>query len=116
MGRTRRQDRQPHLRTVARADAREDRLRRDQGAIEALTVTLSAEVGHKDITVNAVNPGPTNTGWMTEELKRELASRFPTGRVGEPEDAARLVVFLAGNEAAWITGQIIHSEGSFLRG
>jgi 3-oxoacyl-[acyl-carrier protein] reductase len=53
---------------------------------------------------------------MTEELKRELASRFPTGRVGEPEDAARLVVFLAGNEAAWITGQIIHSEGSFLRG
>jgi 3-oxoacyl-[acyl-carrier protein] reductase len=53
---------------------------------------------------------------MTEELKRELASRFPTGRLGEPEDAARLVVFLAGNEASWITGQIIHSEGSFLRG
>jgi 3-oxoacyl-[acyl-carrier protein] reductase len=87
-----------------------------KGAIEALTVTLSAEVGHKGITVNAVNPGPTNTGWMTEELKRELASRFPTGRVGEPEDAARLVVFLAGDEASWITGQIIHSEGGFLRG
>ena len=87
-----------------------------KGAIEALTVTLSAEVGHKGITVNAVNPGPTNTGWMTGELKRELASRFPAGRVGEPEDAARLVVFLAGDEAAWITGQIIHSEGGFLRG
>jgi 3-oxoacyl-[acyl-carrier protein] reductase len=86
-----------------------------KGAIEALTVTLAAEVGHKGITVNAVNPGPTDTGWMTEELKRELAARFPAGRVGEPEDAARLVAFLASDEGRWITGQVIHSEGGFLR-
>ena len=86
-----------------------------KGAIEAFTVTLAAEVGHKGITVNAVNPGPTDTGWMTEELKRELAARFPAGRVGEAEDAARLVAFLAGDEARRITGQIIHSEGGFLR-
>jgi 3-oxoacyl-[acyl-carrier protein] reductase len=86
-----------------------------KGAIEAFTVTLAAEVGHKGITVNAVNPGPTDTGWMTEELKRELAAKFPAGRVGKPEDAARLVVFLASDEARWITGQIIHSEGGFLR-
>jgi 3-oxoacyl-[acyl-carrier protein] reductase len=86
-----------------------------KGAIEAFTVTLAAEVGHRGITVNAVNPGPTDTGWMTERLKRELAARFPAGRVGEPEDAARLVAFLAGDEARWITGQIIHSEGGFLR-
>ena len=86
-----------------------------KGAIEAFTVTLAAEVGHKGITVNAVNPGPTDTGWMTEELRRELAAKFPAGRVGEPEDAARLVAFLASDEARWITGQIIHSEGGFLR-
>jgi 3-oxoacyl-[acyl-carrier protein] reductase len=86
-----------------------------KGAIEAFTVTLAAEVGHIGITVNAVNPGPTDTGWMTDELKRELAAKFPSGRVGEPEDAARLVAFLAGEEARWITGQIIHSEGGFLR-
>ena len=86
-----------------------------KGAIEAFTVTLAAEVGHRGITVNAVNPGPTDTGWMTEELKRELAAKSPTGRVGEPEDAARLVAFLASDEARWITGQIIHSEGGFLR-
>ena len=67
------------------------------------------------ITVNAVNPGPTNTGWMTEDLQRELSARFPAGRVGEPEDAARLVAFLASEEARWITGQILHSEGGFLR-
>ncbi len=66
-----------------------------KGAVEALTVTLAAEVGHKGITVNAVNPGPTDTGWMTEDLRRELAPKFVAGRVGEPEDAARLVAFLA---------------------
>jgi 3-oxoacyl-[acyl-carrier protein] reductase len=86
-----------------------------KGAIEAFTVTLAAEVGHKGITVNAVDPGPTDTGWMTGELKEELAAKFPAGKVGEPEDAARLVAFLAGDEARWITGQIIHSEGGFLR-
>ena len=86
-----------------------------KGAIEAFTVTLAAEVGHRGITVNAVNPGPTDTGWMTEELKVELWAKFPSGRVGEPEDAARLVAFLAGDEARWITGQILHSEGGFLR-
>jgi 3-oxoacyl-[acyl-carrier protein] reductase len=52
---------------------------------------------------------------MTEELKRELSTKLPVGRVGEPEDAARLVAFLAGDEARWITGQILHSEGGFLR-
>jgi 3-oxoacyl-[acyl-carrier protein] reductase len=86
-----------------------------KGAIEAFTRTLAAEVGHKGITVNAINPGPTDTGWMTEELKREIAPKFPSGRIGQPEDAARLVAFLAGDEAAWITGQVIHSEGGFLR-
>ena len=64
-----------------------------KGAIEAFTRTLAAEVGHKGITVNAINPGPTDTGWMTEELKREIAPKFPSGRIGQPEDAARLVVF-----------------------
>jgi 3-oxoacyl-[acyl-carrier protein] reductase len=86
-----------------------------KGAIEAFTVTLAAEVGHKGITVNAVNPGPTDTGWMDDELRSELRAKFPGGRVGEPEDAARLVAFLAGEDAAWITGQVIHSEGGFLR-
>ena len=86
-----------------------------KGAIEALTRTLAAEVGHKGITVSAVNPGPTDTGWMTDEFKRELTAKSPFGRVGEPEDAARLVAILATDEAAWISGQIIHSEGGFLR-
>jgi 3-oxoacyl-[acyl-carrier protein] reductase len=86
-----------------------------KGAIEAFTRTLAAEVGHRGMTVNAVNPGPTDTGWMTEELRQELSAKFSARRVGEPEDAARLVAFLASDEAAWITGQVIHSEGGFMR-
>lgn len=84
-----------------------------KGAISALTRTLAAEVGRKGITVNAVNPGPTDTGWMTEEIKAELLPRFPLGRIGLPEDAARLVAWLATDEAGWVTGQIINSDGGF---
>ncbi len=86
-----------------------------KGAIEAFTQTLAAEVWDRGITVNAVNPGPTDTGWITEELKKELEPEVVSGAIGQPEDAARLVAFLAGGEARWITGQTIHSEGGFFR-
>ena len=82
-----------------------------KGAIEAFTLTLSAELGPQKITVNAVDPGATDTGWMTEEIKRDLLSHFLQGRIGQPEDAARLIAFLASDAAEWITGQVIHSRG-----
>lgn len=82
-----------------------------KGAIEAFTLTLSAELAPKGITVNAVDPGATDTGWMTEEMRRDLTLHAPMGRVGQPEDAARLIAFLASDEAGWITGQVIHSRG-----
>jgi len=82
-----------------------------KGAIEAFTVSLSAELAAYGITVNAVDPGATDSGWMTETIRQELLPRFPTGRIGQPEDAARLIAFLASDEAAWITGQVIHSRG-----
>ena len=84
-----------------------------KGAVEAFTVSLSAELASHGITVNAVDPGVTDTGWMTEKLRQELLPRFPQGRIGQPEDAARLIVFLASDEAAWITGQVMHSRGGF---
>jgi 3-oxoacyl-[acyl-carrier protein] reductase len=86
-----------------------------KGALDAFTITFAAEVAPLGITVNAVNPGPTDTGWMSKELVPFLLERSPMGRIGQPEDAARLVAFLASEEAGWITGQIIHSEGGFLR-
>ncbi len=86
-----------------------------KGAIEAFTVTLAAEVANRGITVNAVDPGPTDTGWLSADptLKKRLEKQAPFGRVGQPEDAARLIAFLASDASAWITGQIIHSRGGF---
>lgn len=87
-----------------------------KGAIEAFTTSVAPAAMKKGITVNAVNPGPTNTGWMDNEVQKYLAGKFPTGRIGEPNDAARLISFLVSEEAAWVTGQVIHSEGGFYRG
>ncbi|SDM61284.1 Enoyl-(Acyl carrier protein) reductase [Bacillus sp. OK048] len=86
-----------------------------KGAISAFTLSISAELAPLGITVNAVNPGPTDTGWMNEEIRQELLPKFPLGRIGIPDDAARLVAFLVSEEAQWITGQILNSEGGFLR-
>lgn len=82
-----------------------------KGAVEAFTVSLSAEVGSLGITVNAVDPGITDTGWISSELKAKWAGESPMGRVGKPEDAARLIRFLASAQSGWITGQVLHSRG-----
>ncbi|MDR6879356.1 SDR family oxidoreductase [Bacillus sp. 3255] len=84
-----------------------------KGAVDSFTRTFAAEAGPKGITVNAVNPGPTDTGWMTAELRNQLSTHFIAGRVGLPKDAARLVAFLASDESEWITGQVLHSTGGF---
>lgn len=86
-----------------------------KGAIEAFTRSLAAAVMARGITVNAVNPGPTDTGWISPHLRDVLLTWFPTGRIGSPDDAARLVAWLASPDARWVTGQIISSEGGFLR-
>jgi 3-oxoacyl-[acyl-carrier protein] reductase len=84
-----------------------------KGAVSTFTKSVAIELAPLKITVNAVDPGPTNTGWMNSELKEELLPKFPMGRLGEPRDAAKLVIFLASEESEWITGQIIHSDGGF---
>lgn len=86
-----------------------------KGAIDAFTITLSAEVSSKGITVNAINPGPTDTGWMNDEDKKYILSKSTSGRIGNPNDVSRLIGFIASEDAEWITGQIIHSEGGFQR-
>lgn len=86
-----------------------------KGAIETLTNTLSQEIASKGITINAVNPGPNDTGWIDEQMKKELLNQFPMNRIGKPKDTAKLIGFLASENAEWITGQIIHSEGGFKR-
>jgi 3-oxoacyl-[acyl-carrier protein] reductase len=86
-----------------------------KGALEAFTRQLAAEVAHLGITVNAVGPGPNDTGWIDDDLRQQLLPRFPMGRLGRPEDAAAVVAWLCSEEAGWVTGQVIHAEGGFRR-
>jgi 3-oxoacyl-[acyl-carrier protein] reductase len=86
-----------------------------KGAIHQMTVSLADALAARSITVNAVNPGPCDTGWPDAELVERLLPRFPLGRWGEPDDIARVVSWLVSTESAWITGQVINAEGGFRR-
>jgi 3-oxoacyl-[acyl-carrier protein] reductase len=82
-----------------------------KAALERVVVAAAVELGPKGITVNAVNPGPTDTGWMSPELAELIRKATPLGRVGQPEDAAELVAFLCSPRGGWITGQVLVSDG-----
>jgi 3-oxoacyl-[acyl-carrier protein] reductase len=83
-----------------------------KGAVEAFTTSLAVAVADKGITVNAVDPGATDTGWMSDAIKADILGHMAMGRIGQPEDAARLVAFLASDASQWITGQVLHSRGA----
>ena len=83
-----------------------------KGAIAEATLTLADELADAGITVNTVNPGPTDTGWGLADID---PAPMPFGRWGEPDDAARLIAWLCSDDAHWITGQVLNSEGGFRR-
>lgn len=82
-----------------------------KGALERLITAAAVELASLGIRANAVNPGGTDTGWMSEDIRRDTESTTPLGRVGEPDDAARLVEFLCADSGRWITGQLLFSNG-----
>jgi 3-oxoacyl-[acyl-carrier protein] reductase len=83
-----------------------------KGALAIAAATLADALADRGIRVNAVNPGPTNTEYLDGV---EPHTRMPTGRWGEPDDAARLVAWLCSEDGRWVTGQVIDSEGGFRR-
>lgn len=89
-----------------------------KGAVEQLTHIFAKEVGERGISVNAVLPGPVNTELFkaekTEEDIKRMAGMATLGRIGEPEDIARVVLFLVSKEAGWITGQNIAVNGGII--
>lgn len=86
-------------------------------AIIGLCKQTAVALAPKNIRVNCINPGATDTGYLSpkDEIYKTVSNMFPTGRWGMPEDAARLVHFLQSDYAYWITGQVIASEGGFRR-
>jgi 3-oxoacyl-[acyl-carrier protein] reductase len=82
-----------------------------KGAVHQLTMSLSAHLIPRKITVNTVNPGATDTGWADTEVYEFIRAANPQGRWGEPADAARLIGWLATDDAQWMTGQILNSNG-----
>ncbi|MEU3950003.1 SDR family oxidoreductase [Streptomyces sp. NPDC029526] len=86
-----------------------------KGALASVTRSLATALAAHAVTVNTVNPGPVDTGYLTGDAHDAVAARFPGGRWGRPDDPARLLAWLATDEAEWITGQVIDSEGGFRR-
>jgi 3-oxoacyl-[acyl-carrier protein] reductase len=86
-----------------------------KAALAGITVSLADTLADQGITLNTVNPGPTDTDYVDPATRSRVAELFPAGRWGMPDDAARLVSWLCTDDAAWITGQVINSEGGFRR-
>ena len=86
-----------------------------KGALASITRTLADQLADRAITVNTVNPGPVDTGYAPPDAHEAVRRHFPQGRWGEPDDPARLIAWLVTDEAAWITGQVINTEGGFRR-
>ena len=82
-----------------------------KGALHQLTLSLSSHLISRGITVNTINPGATDTGYATPTLYQHVLTLEPQGRWGQPEDAARIITWLATDDAQWVTGQVINSTG-----
>ena len=86
-----------------------------KGGVEAMTHILAKELGHRGITVNVVAPGPVATelflGDKSEEQVAAVRKMIPLGRLGEPEDIARVVAFLVGPDGGWVNGQVLRANG-----
>jgi 3-oxoacyl-[acyl-carrier protein] reductase len=82
-------------------------------ATESYSRSAAHELAKYGITINIVAPGPVQTGWLRPDQEAEIGRKTPLGRVGRPEDIADVIVFLATDEARWLTGQLLYVGGGW---
>jgi 3-oxoacyl-[acyl-carrier protein] reductase len=82
-------------------------------AQESYSRAAAKELGRFGITVNVVSLGPIQTGWIRPDFEKEIAARTPLNRVGQPSDVADVIVFLASEQARWLTGQLLYVGGGW---
>ena len=87
-----------------------------KGAVDVITGVLAKELGPKKIRVNSINPGPVDTEGarsmgMPDEMMAPIIAQTPLGRIGQPNDIAQIAVFLASDEAGWLTGETLLASG-----
>ena len=87
-----------------------------KGALDRLVLASAHELSHLRLRANVINPGPVDTGWMTDQVRAELTAMQPTGRLGTAEDTANLVRFLLSKQGEWVNGQLLYSNGGFPAG
>ena len=83
-----------------------------KAGLDALTLSLSAGLAESGVAVNAIDPGPTDTGWISDDLRARLVAASAAGRIGTPEDVAAVVRLLSGDAAAHVTGRIIRLQSN----
>jgi 3-oxoacyl-[acyl-carrier protein] reductase len=90
-----------------------------KGAIDAITRALAAELGSRKIRVNAIAPGGVETegthaaGIIGSDFEKAMIARTALGRIGQPDDIARVAVFLASDDSAWLTGERLAASGGY---
>jgi len=88
-----------------------------KGAVDSVTQALAQELGPKQIRVNSLNPGMIETegvhaaGFIGSDFQKEVVTRTPLGRIGQPGDIATIAAFLASDDATWVNGQTIQAAG-----